>query len=115
MGRKVTIDEFLDRAKAAHGDRYDYSQVRFINTSTKIKIICPKHGPFMQLPYTHMRGGGCKQCSSEQRALTTKDFIERARDIFLAINMTTAWLNMKICIAKLMWYVQSTECSVSNR
>ena len=82
MGRKVTINEFLDRAKAAHGDRYDYSQVRFLNTSTKVKIICPKHGPFMQLPYAHMRGGGCKQCSSEQRALTTEGFIERAREAF---------------------------------
>jgi hypothetical protein len=60
----LTIDEFIKRAKKSHGDKYDYSKVEYINSQTKVKIICPEHGEFWQLPYDHISKHGCNKCSS---------------------------------------------------
>ena len=43
---KLTQEEFIARAKAVHGDKYDYTLVNYVNCTTKVKIICPIHGVF---------------------------------------------------------------------
>lgn len=64
----ITTEEFIERARKLHGDKYDYSKVEYIDWHTKICIICPKHGEFWQLPATHLkvdRGGcGCPKCAN---------------------------------------------------
>lgn len=66
MAKKVTLENFIQRSKIFHGDRYDYSKVDFINTKTKVCIVCPKHGEFWQIPETHMKGTGCPKCAHEK-------------------------------------------------
>ena len=60
-------ENFIKRAKELHGDKYDYSKVNYVDTHTKVCIICPKHGEFWQLPATHLKanrnGCGCPKCS----------------------------------------------------
>ena len=64
MGRNpYSLAHFLAKARSVHGDKYDYSQAEYKNMSTKIKIICPIHGAFWQLPHAHTSGEGCKNCS----------------------------------------------------
>ena len=47
MGKKkTTTEEFIERARKVHGDKYDYSKVEYINSRTKVCIICPEHGEF---------------------------------------------------------------------
>jgi hypothetical protein len=53
---------FITKAKAIHGDLYNYSLVDYINSKTKVKIICSKHGVFEQTPSDHLGGHGCKAC-----------------------------------------------------
>lgn len=77
-GKKLTTQEFIDRAVIVHGGKFDYSKVAYINTHTKITIICPIHGEFQQKPNDHLRGNGCYACSGKQRT-TTADFIVKAR------------------------------------
>ena len=50
MGKKLTHYEFLERFKKVHVDRYNYSLVEYVNSKTKIKIICNKggHGVFLE-------------------------------------------------------------------
>ena len=43
---KLTKEEFINRSKNIYGNLYDYSLVNFKNVSTKVKIICKKHGIF---------------------------------------------------------------------
>lgn len=43
---KLSIEEFIKRAKQIHGDKYDYSKVGYVNWNTPVIIICPKHGEF---------------------------------------------------------------------
>ena len=75
---KRTIDDFLERARAAHGDRYDYSQVQYLTRRTKVTIICPEHGPFQQEPANHWNGSGCPACAGCKRT-TQQDFLARSR------------------------------------
>ena len=61
-GMYQTTEEFIAKAKLVHGDKYDYSKVEYINSKTKICIICPEHGEFWQLPNSHIYGQGCSKC-----------------------------------------------------
>ena len=64
---KYTTNEFIERAKEIHGDKYDYSKVNYIDKKTKVCIICPKHGEFWQTPSAHLKGCGCQKCGNEKR------------------------------------------------
>ncbi|MBR6517590.1 MAG: hypothetical protein IKT40_12235 [Bacilli bacterium] len=56
-------EEFIRKAKLIHGeDKYDYSKVEYINRSTEVIIICPKHGEFLQTPASHLTHRGCPIC-----------------------------------------------------
>jgi hypothetical protein len=61
-----TLEEFISKAKEIHISKYDYSLVKYINTQTKVKIICPVHGIFHQTPHKHLSGNGCPKCSSSK-------------------------------------------------
>ena len=79
MPKKLTATEFIERARKAHGDRYDYSLVDYVDNKTKVVIVCPVHGELEQSPNTHTSGGhGCQKCGGTAR-LDTQSFIDRAR------------------------------------
>lgn len=78
--QKVDYEDFLERAKLAHGDKYDYSKVDFENMYyKKIRITCPAHGDFLQRAANHAKGEGCPKCSKNFK-LDTEAFIVRARE-----------------------------------
>jgi very-short-patch-repair endonuclease len=56
------VNDFIENAQKSHGNKYDYSQVNYINNYTFINIICKEHGLFKQKPYSHVRGVGCPHC-----------------------------------------------------
>lgn len=80
MSKKLTQEEFINRAKSIHGDKYDYSLVQYKNIDTKVTIICPQHGKFDQIPYHHTKGCGCKDCSGIT-TVTTDSFIIKSKKI----------------------------------
>lgn len=55
-------EHFIKKSKETHGDRYDYSISNYKSAKTKLKIICPEHGEFMQTPNNHINGKGCPKC-----------------------------------------------------
>ena len=75
--KRNTTEEFIEKAKKVHGDKYDYSKVEYINSQTKVCIICPEHGEFWQKPNGHLNGMGCDKCGGT-KTLTTEDFIEKS-------------------------------------
>jgi hypothetical protein len=62
--KRLTSEEFVYKSKLIHGDKYDYSLVVYKNANTKVKINCKEHGEFEQIPNSHIRGKGCKNCTS---------------------------------------------------
>ena len=77
---KLTNDEFIDRAKQVHGDKYNYSKVKYINCDTKVCIICPKHGEFFQSPSLHLFGCNCPKCTGGVK-ITKDDFIRKSKEV----------------------------------
>lgn len=73
---KLTKELFIEKAINVHEDKYDYSQVEYINSNTKIKIICKEHGFFEQTPTNHLHGQNCPKCSG--KLVSKEDFIERS-------------------------------------
>ena len=57
-------NKFIQKAIKIHGGRYDYSKVDYINNKTKVCIICPEHGEFLQTPNEHLKGHGCAKCAN---------------------------------------------------
>ena len=80
MPKQLTKDIFIERARKTHGNKYDYSQVDYINNRTKVCIVCPIHGAFWQAPNNHMKGVGCQKCARKYKP-TAQEFAERAREI----------------------------------
>ena len=64
--RKTSLEEFVKRAKEIHGDKYDYSEVEYINSGTSVKIFCKTHQEFFwQTPSTHiLQKSGCPKCAN---------------------------------------------------
>ena len=62
MPKKKTKEEFIKDARKVHGDKYDYSKVEYVNSATKVCIICPDHGEFWQKPNDHLNRHGCTKC-----------------------------------------------------
>lgn len=73
---KLTTEEFIKKAQAVHGDKYDYSKVEYVNSTTKVCIICPIHGEFWQKPGSHMKGHGCAKCASDVNAAKMRVWTE---------------------------------------
>ena len=67
MGKQMDNGLFISKANEVHGDKYDYSKVEYIDSKTKVCIICPEHGEFWQVPAKHLYGRGCPKCSMEHR------------------------------------------------
>lgn len=61
-GKVIHVSDFLSKAMAVHGDKYDYSKMKFVNGCTPAIITCPIHGDFEQKPADHMSGHGCAKC-----------------------------------------------------
>ena len=74
--RLMGLGTFIKRAKQIHGDKYDYSKVEYINSKTKVCIICPEHGEFWQKPNKHLLGQGCPICNENKMEEKIKAFLE---------------------------------------
>ena len=76
----LTQDKVIEQFKKAHGNKYDYSKVKYINNIAKVEIICPEHGIFEQQPNHHKFGAGCPMCDITKK-LTQEEVIEQFKQI----------------------------------
>lgn len=80
-----TTEEFINKSKQIHGNKYDYSKVHYISNKYKVIIGCPIHGDFLQSPDKHLSGCGCRKCAdvytANVRRKTTEWFITKAIQI----------------------------------
>ena len=78
--KKLTKDIFIERSKIKHNNKYDYSLVKYNDNLKKVKIICPIHGEFEQIPESHMNGFGCVKCRGKWK-LNNERFIKFSNEI----------------------------------
>lgn len=83
-GIKLKQEEVIQRFKDKHGDKYEYKFVEYVNAKTKVKIICPVHGEFLQEAAAHMQGKGCRKCQAIKTGnrcrSTFEDFVTKSTE-----------------------------------
>lgn len=76
-----TTEEFIERAKQAHKEKYTYTKSVYIGATDPITITCPDHGDFVTQPARHVLSKhGCAKCRGYHR--TTEEFIELSKKRF---------------------------------
>lgn len=116
------LQEFIKKSKSIHGNKYDYSQVVYSNNRTKVKIICPIHGEFWQMPYNHLMNKGCLDCSRQVSSQcinkNKNEFIDKAT-IFHKGKYDYSQIDYKNCKTKVkiicpihgeFWQIPSNHC-----
>ena len=76
--RTNSTEKFVKKANEVHNGRYDYSQALYKHLKNKIKIICPVHGMFEQIPDNHLQGKGCPLCHSSKGELAIKNHLDNS-------------------------------------
>ncbi|AUR88781.1 hypothetical protein NVP1118B_21 [Vibrio phage 1.118.B._10N.261.49.F6] len=77
----LTTEEFIEKSREVHGDKYSYERTVYVTNKKKVVITCPEHGDFEQIPRHHLKGGGCAKCRYDADRLTTEEFVEKARAV----------------------------------
>lgn len=75
--RRLSVGEFKHKATAKHGDKYNYSLVKYVEAKTKVKLLCGSHGEFTQTPDSHLSGSGCPRCSQSKGEQKVRNTLQR--------------------------------------
>lgn len=88
--KRLTTEQFIEKAKQIYGDRFDYSKTKYLNATTKLTITCREHGDFTVLPQHHIKKDGsaktgCSYCGKKainrDRRFTQEQFLEKVKGI----------------------------------
>ena len=122
---RKTTEQFIEEAKKAHGNKYDYSLVNYVNIHTKVKIVCPEHGIFEQGPLDHLRGVNCPKCGRINAGIskkrTTEQFIEEAKKVhgdkydYSLVNYINSHTKVKIVCPEHGIFEQTPENHFLNK
>lgn len=76
-----TFEQFVEKGRKKHGDKYEYFKETYVNSHTKTKIYCNTcHKYFYQMPSMHIsQGNGCPHCNPMPKALSHEEFVERTK------------------------------------
>jgi len=89
----MNTQEFIKKAILKHNDKYDYSKSNYIDSKTKVEIICLKHGSFWQLPSLHagVRKQGCNKCGCEKNACRSREQLKTLSDFINEANIVHSY------------------------
>lgn len=79
--REERFYNFVEKARAVHGDKYEYVMDSYRTNKTPMTIICPIHGEFRQAPGDHLKGWGCSKCSGKYKP-TTEEWIAKVAPLY---------------------------------
>ena len=93
--KRLTLNKFIKKARAIHGNKYDYSNVTYFNTDSKVCIICPEHGEFWQCPHNHIGSKqGCPYCTNSHLE-NEISLVLKSNNIIFKREMGFEWLKYK--------------------
>jgi very-short-patch-repair endonuclease len=66
----------ISKSKKIHEQKYNYDFVEYVNSKTKVKILCNKcNNIFEQIPYNHLRGRGCPKCNESKGEIKVAKYL----------------------------------------
>lgn len=87
LNRRYTTEQIIARAREVHGQKYDYSEMRYETINDKVTIICPEHGAFTQIINNHInwQKANCPECSKIEgglkRRISNEEWINRFNEV----------------------------------
>lgn len=80
-GKPLNTISFIEKAVKIHGNKYDYSYVKYTDAKKPVNIHCNKcNYNFKQTPNNHLKGEGCPNCYGNARKGKV-GFIEKAKKV----------------------------------
>ena len=107
--KKITPEDFIEKAKQIHGDRYDYSKVEYIDYKTPVIIICKTHGPFKIRPDYFLAGHGCRKCKMSHLEREMMSFLDENKINYI-YQYEEDWLDRLSLDFYLTDYNTAIEC-----
>ena len=92
-GRRYSksLDTFLNEVKLIHPE-YDFSKVEYVNTKTKVEVICNIHGSFHTTPSHLLIGCKCIKCANIENGvnhqMSKEEYLERVYKKLKEVNST---------------------------
>lgn len=103
MNKFLTQEQFLDRAKSRHGDKYNYSATQYVSSRGKIIVICSQHGKFEVIAANHLAGAECRRCSygvwsaEEEQYLRENYHSKTAKEHSIVLGRSFRAIHMVAC------------------
>jgi len=95
---RYTLEDFIKKMRKVYGDKYDFSQAKYVDSQEEITLIChekdvlgEEHGEFWQTPNSHLRGNGCPKCKESKGERAIRDILEN-KGIDYEQEKTFDWL-----------------------
>jgi len=89
MGTKLSQSEVISRIRSIHGNSFDLSKIRYVNTKIKILIGCRNHIStfwYETTPGPLFKGVGCPKCGVDKvwktrKKITNEEFIRKSKEV----------------------------------
>jgi len=112
---------FVQKSKKLHGEKYDYSLVKYGKRNRdKVVIVCGLHGKFLQSPNDHLNGCGCPECGGTIKS-NKEDFVKQSSLIhknkydYSQVIYTNNRSKVKIGCPKHGWFYQRARGHMSGK
>ncbi|MBO6181799.1 hypothetical protein J6O86_08960 [bacterium] len=100
----------LEKNKEIHGDKYDLSKFKYVNTKTKGIVICKKHGEFLISPEKLIsRGQGCPICKQSHLEELVENILKKQSIKYIG-QFNENWLSRQSIDFYLPEYNIAIEC-----
>lgn len=78
-----SLDQFISKARKIHFDKYTYDLVKYVNSITKVKILCNDcNNTFLLNPNQHLLGVGCRVCANLNKKSNKEEFVKKSKKIY---------------------------------
>ena len=75
---RMSQEEFINKCKQVHKDKYNYDETIYIESHANIKIYCNKCKLFFdQMAYHHMQGENCSKCINKTEKIVSTFLTEQ--------------------------------------
>ncbi len=103
---KLSQEDFLNKVKKVHGDKYDYTNTIYIKHKEKIEVFCKKdgHGKYSLTANHHLKGVGCPKCKESKGESKIRLFL-KAKNILFETQKMFMTLNNKKSRPKFDFYL----------
>lgn len=79
---RLNTEEFIEKLKLIHGNKYCYDKVEYKTTHKSVILICPKHGEFINTPANLLKGQGCPYCLESKMEEEVAKYLQKQNVIF---------------------------------